>query len=688
VAHASVNDFAGGVWLVELAALSDPALVPQQVAASLGLRGQAGRPWLHTLTAFLCERQVLLVLDNCEHLLAACALLASDLLRGCSQLRLLATSRQPLGIAGEAAWPVPSLPCPIAYERAGTQALLENASVQLFVHRARLVLPDYELEPDAAAAVARICQRLDGIPLAIEMAAARVNMLSEGQIAARLESSFDLLGDGSHTALPRQRTLRATIDWSYDLLSLNERRLFQRLSVFAGGCSLEAVEAVCSGEGVPITHVLSSLASLVEKSLALVERVAGGEVRYRLLEVVRQYARQALEADGDCERRLTRHRDYFVAYVVTHVSKVNSAQRLVWTRRLKAEHENIRQALGQVSQLETGAQFVSALFDLPWVSYQESLAWAQKAQDWCEQHPGTSAELAVRLLRHASNVAALNEPRTAVVLAQRAVNASRNLGPSGKVELLRSLNLLGGSYLIDRAQTKKSLAAYAEAECLLKELGANGLSPNGYTRARAEMATRKAYLAEAQGQWQKAVRYARESVRLWKACCDPWAGVAALIEWACALAYLADFEQARQHLLAAQKLNAEGEFRFEAHLLHELGHIDLRQDNLARAVDYCRAGVSAAVRQGDDNILASCLGLLAILAARQNQPERAATLSGASQAMYIRQKREPWEDSRLDTLWPGWRKRPDHAMILKAFKAGLRLSADQVAALAHDNQAG
>ena len=239
-------DFADGVWLVELAALTDPALVPQHIAAALGIRENPGRSVLESLLSFLRERQLLLVLDNCEHLLEACAQLTEALLRACPGLKVLASSREPLSIAGEAVYGVRSLPFPNPDRLPPIESLMEYTAVSLFVDRARLVLPDYQATEHNAAALARICQRLDGIPLAIELAAARINVLNAANLAERLDDAFRVLTGGSRTALPRQQTLRAMIDWSYDLLSEAERRILQRLSVFAGGCNLEAAEAVCA----------------------------------------------------------------------------------------------------------------------------------------------------------------------------------------------------------------------------------------------------------------------------------------------------------------------------------------------------------------------------------------------------------------------------------------------------------
>ena len=253
LALSAASRLAGGfeddVWWVELAPLSDPALVPQAVASAIGVREAPGRSPTEALLEQLESRKTLLVLDNCEHLVQCCADLVDTLLRSCPSVRILATSREPLGVAGEVAWLVPSLVVPDPEQRLPVEELGRREAICLFVERARAVASGFELTQVNAPAVTRVCRMLDGMPLAIELAAARVRVLSVEQIASRLDESFDLLTSGQRTALPRQRTLRAAIDWSHDLLGRKERVLFRGLSVFAGGFTLEAAEAVCAGEG-------------------------------------------------------------------------------------------------------------------------------------------------------------------------------------------------------------------------------------------------------------------------------------------------------------------------------------------------------------------------------------------------------------------------------------------------------
>ncbi|HKH77025.1 MAG TPA: AAA family ATPase, partial [Rubrobacteraceae bacterium] len=269
VAHEVVEKYEDGAWFVELAPLSDPGLVPQAVASLLGVREAPGRELMDTLTDHIRSRTVLLILDNCEHLVDASAFLAEALLRSCPNLRVLATSRQALGVGGEALFVVPPLSLPDPRRLPAVDGLSDYEAARLFVERARSARPRFEVTERNATAVAQICHRLDGMPLAIELAAARARALSVEQISSRLDDAFSLLSGRGRPAVAHQGTLRATMDWSYGLLSKQEGVLFRRLSVFAGGFALEAAEGTCAGQGIEWEDVLDLLASLVEKSLVM-----------------------------------------------------------------------------------------------------------------------------------------------------------------------------------------------------------------------------------------------------------------------------------------------------------------------------------------------------------------------------------------------------------------------------------
>ncbi len=334
VAEDCAGEYPNGVWFAGLAALSDPALVPATVAAALEVR-EPGDP-LEALTRHLQDKSLLLVLDNCEHLPAPCAALADHLLTRCTGLRLLATSRQPLGLLGETLWPVSPLSLD---DDAGP-----SEAVRLFVERARQAGSVQRLDADARRTVSGICRKLDGIPLAIELAAARMRSLSVGEINVHLSDRFRLLTDGNRTALPRQQTLRALMDWSYHMLNEQEQILLQRLSVFAGGWTLDAVDAICGDEGMEDWEVADLLTSLVDKSLVIFES-QGERMRYRLLETVRQYAEDRLAEGSRRADTRRRHAIYFLTWAEDVEPRLHGPDQPAWLDCMEEEHDNLRASL-------------------------------------------------------------------------------------------------------------------------------------------------------------------------------------------------------------------------------------------------------------------------------------------------------------------------------------------------------
>ncbi len=350
VARNLLESFPDGAWLVELASLSDPSLVPQRVAAVLGVREEPGRPLVETLRDWVGARALLILLDNCEHLTAASRGLAAELITACPAAHILATSREALGVPGEALWHVPPLHVP---DLRGPVKLTRREigryeSVRLFVERATVVAPTFSLTEQNAQTVAQICARLDGIPLAIELAAARIKVLPVGQILARIEDRFRLLTAGSPAALPHQQTLRATVDWSYELLGAKERTLFDRLSVFAWGATLESVEAVCVGDGVTEFEILDLVTHLADKSLLMPEEGAGGAARYRLLETLRDYGREKLQASGAEPRYSGAHAEHFAALAERAEPELRGPEQSRWLERLEEEHDNLRLAMDRL----------------------------------------------------------------------------------------------------------------------------------------------------------------------------------------------------------------------------------------------------------------------------------------------------------------------------------------------------
>jgi predicted ATPase/class 3 adenylate cyclase len=369
LAEAVLPEYPAGVWLVELDPVDNPGLVPAAVAGVVGMREEAGSALQDTLVAALQSRRLLLVLDNCEHLVQACAELAEMLLRSCPNLRVLATSREPLRVAGETTWRVPSLSVPSSLGDCPMDETVHSEAGRLFVERAQAALPAFLLTERNAWAVANICRRLDGIPLAIELAAARVRSFGIEQLSSRLDDRFEILVAGARTAPPRQQTLRAALDWSYELLLEPEQHLFERLSIFAGGWTPDAAEAVCGGDGIERPNVPMLLAQLVDRSLAVIEGEADGFTRYFFLDTLRQYARERLTARGGLQNTARRHLEYFLSLAEQAKPAFTGAEQVAWAEHLEREHENLRAALRWAIDSENadlGLRLAGALWRFWW----------------------------------------------------------------------------------------------------------------------------------------------------------------------------------------------------------------------------------------------------------------------------------------------------------------------------------
>lgn len=436
--------YADGVCWVELARLTDPALVPQAVLKALNLTEQSGTTLMDTLLESLRSRQVLLVLDNCEHLLDACAQLVETLL-SYARANILVTSREPLGIHGEALYPVMPLALPAP---SLTPAEMERVdAVQLFIARARSIRPDFALTAENAEIVAAICRHLDGIPLAIELASARVSVLSVEQIYERLDHRFDLLVSATRT-YQRHRTLRAAIDWSYDLLATSEQCLLQRLTVFPAGFSLSAAEAACAWGVIRQPDVLDLLASLVSKSLVVAETLRGGEARYHLLETIRQYAQEKLTASGEW---VLAHDQYLACYlrIAEDIAPKSRGQyQQLWLNWLEIEHDNLRAALAWALEqhIEMGLRIAIALYP-----FWDIRGYDHEAFTWFERllaHADNTLSLAVHVnaLTNASFFATfLGDALTSTIWGQTAVDRCYAAGEEGKPLLGFALAGLGSA---------------------------------------------------------------------------------------------------------------------------------------------------------------------------------------------------------------------------------------------------
>ena len=474
VARDLVGVYPDGVWLVELAPLSDAALVPQAVASVLGVREQSGRSMTQTLSNHLKAKQILLVLDNCEHLIEACARLVDTLLSSCEHLRILATSREALGVAGEANWPVLPLAVPDAERPPTVEALTRCEAVRLFRDRARSKQPSFSMEPQNARAVARVCRKLDGIPLAIELAAARVTALAVDQIVARFEDSLDLLNSGNRLADRRHRTLRATLEWSHRLLSEKERKLFARLSAFNGGWTLGAAEAVAAGNGIEQPEVLDLLSRLVEKSLVVAEASpgAGGALRYRMLEPVRQYGRERLQESGEEKQVRERHARHYLSLAEAAEPELLGPRQVACLERLKAEYSNLRAALdwclteeaGSDERAKIGLRLATALGRF-WNTYgpEEGRRWLERGLNRLGAAPTL---LRAKALGEAGFIAIFQGDPRAMVMLEESLDLFRELGDKTGVAI--STSSLGHAVAHSGDQDRLR-ALREEAEALLQE---------------------------------------------------------------------------------------------------------------------------------------------------------------------------------------------------------------------------
>jgi predicted ATPase/class 3 adenylate cyclase len=467
--------FPDGAWLVELASISDPLLVPQTVAAVLGIRESSGRPIQGLLTDYLRNKEILLILDNCEHLLSSAAQLTATILQACPNVCILVTSRESLDIPGEVPIRVPSLSIPNTHQIPPIEKLIQYESVRLFVERAELIQPDFTLTQLNALPVAQICHRLDGIPLAIELAVARVKMMRVEQVAERLDDRFRLLTGGSRTALPRHQTLRALIDWSYDLLSESERTLMSRLSVFAGGWTLDAAEAVCAADDLSQYDVLDLLTQLVNKSLVVPDRESGTEARYRLLETIRQYARERLVEAGGGDKVRERHLEYYLDLSEQAEPHLRGPDQVSWLDRLEKEVDNLRAALEWAMETNVSAalRIASALF---WFWHirgrkTEGIDWLERALAEDKKSPVSDVFIRGKAMNVAGSLLVMHgSPERAWEVCEESLALHASLGSKGRSGVAHALwNLAqGAAHHEDFDQAK----AYSERSFeLYQELG-------------------------------------------------------------------------------------------------------------------------------------------------------------------------------------------------------------------------
>lgn len=624
-----------GVWLVELAGLRDDALVSRAVANALGLqerlKGISGSALVAALRAFLEPRRILLLLDNCEHLLAGCAELITELVRGCPELRILATSREPLRVDGETTWRLAPLATPPSTGMSSPANLPQYEAVQLFLDRARAARRDFVLTPANAPAVSRICRRLDGLPLAIELAAGRLGVVPVEVVAARLDDCFQLLTAGSSTALPRQRTLRATMDWSYDLLPEPERMLLRRISIFAGGWTLEAADAICQ-DGPAGDHnrpaqgsdmsTLDLLAELTARSLVQTTEQGAG-MRYRLLETVRQYAGEQLRASGEDIPLRKRHRRWFLDQLEQARGGLQTEERTTWLNRLEDDIDNLRVALADRTPAPDEGEEILQLAE-PLAHFCLLRGYQAEGREW----------LAAALGRHgapATRAGALNAAGT-LASEQGDYHAASALYTES-LALYRELNNMRGvarlcinqgtvsKFQGDLEQARARYEAGLEIVRKLRDTTLLALVLNNLGSAALDL-----------GDNERAADVLEESLALKRQAGNPDSIIVTLINVGEVARALGNLERAaavgEEALALAQAINAR---RHTAHAYYNLGLVARASGNHDRAATMFQAGLLLEQELGNKRQIASILEGVAGLSALRGEPGQAGRLFGAAE---------------------------------------------------------
>ena len=638
------------VWWVDLAPLSDAALVPQAIATVFNLQESSGVPLPTVLVSYFHAKELLLVLDNCEHLIAACAQLVETLLHACAELKVLTTSREALGITGEVVWRVPSLSIPDP-RRASFDELIQSDAVQLFAQRAQALVPRWKLDGNAPT-VARVCARLDGIPLAIELAAVRVKTLQVEQIAERLDDRFGLLTMGSRTALPRHQTLRATMGWSYDLLSDAERALLRRLAVFAGGWTLEAAEAICGNaegrrtedEGVCRSssvlrpeRLLDLLTSLIDKSLVVVE-TRGNATRYRLLETVRQYAREKLLEANEAEAYSRRHRDWFVQLAEHAAPKLHGREQLEWCERLDLEIENLRIALTwSLEQTDRDSVEMTLRLAGALVWWWLIRGYWDEARTWLErslENRASTPARAMPLLGLGLMESNTGTPGRQPALYDEALALYRQQGDKWGIAFAASFSGWEGG------DPAKVSASHEEARTIAQELGDEWLA------ARVDIGQGLHYAhrgdsALARALFESALVHARRSG-------DRWFIANALSNAADVARDQGDYDRATVLLTESLELRRElGNQNSIAGQLHGLGIVAWRRHDCRQAEALLRQAIALLREMGNTHGVVQCLWIFGRVAVTEQRYECAARLFGSVDArceMLRAYERREYED--------------------------------------------
>lgn len=624
-----IENYADGVWLVELAPLTDPERIAARIAASLNVQEQPGREVLETLAAYLRRKELLLLLDNVEHVVRESAVIVEQLLERCRDLSILVTGREALFIGGETTLQIPSLSLPGRNGARSPEEVRGSEAVQLFLERARAVRPAFEVTAQNADAVVEVVQRLDGIPLALELAAARLRMLTVEQIAARLNDRFRLLTGGRRTALPRQQTLQALIDWSWNLLSEEECILLRRLSVFAGGWTVEAAQAVTGYEPLDEFDVFDHLETLINKSLVTVSYPLDGEARYGMLESIRQYARDRLFEAGEGEALRDRHADYFVALAQEAGPRLDGPAMMVWVGRLRQELDNFRAVMDWT--LEDRPEMALRLTGMLryqdgfWMSPREALGWVS----------GAIARTRLAFESEDTGIAPVDFIRALVALGTvHAVQGDNTRSDEAVREAIVLARRHGQTRLLARAITMQTLLhVFQPTEELIGE-AEEAIRLSRKHDYALELAVGLSFMGGMyvlSGDVQEGSRYVAEGVEILTKIGNP-RSVAIALEGQAVLAVLTgDFSTARElgprAMEKFREIGSQTEFnRSHSRLAHVLRQSGLLEE--ARA--YYRQTIVAWQEQGQLPAVAHQLECFAFLSIEDGDYEHAARLLGCA----------------------------------------------------------
>ncbi len=639
VTNSVLDTFSDGVWLIDLAPLHDPTLIPQLVAQTLGLRLAADEPLLETLIHFIRPKQLLLIFDNCEHLSEAIAQFARGMLSHAPDLRILATSREVLGIAGEVIYPVSGLACPTAsqevvaagQDRKNLQELIGYDAVHLFVDRAKACAPHFRLTFENAQATVEICCRLDGLPLALELASARMNVLTVQEIAVRLNDRFALLTASPRSGYdPRHQTLRAAIDWSYALLPTDEKILFRRLAVFEAGFTLDTAQFVCTDGNIATEPILEKISSLVSKSLVVADTVGRTQARYRLLETIREYALEKLDEAGETADLRDRHLDLFVARAEEAEPKLNDAYQQLWLNWLEGEHDNLRAALAwalESRSIEKGLRIAAGIVRFWEIRYywREGLAWFEHLLHQADDTVSPIVR-ANALSRAAFLAMFLGDASTTTAYGQDAVVFAEAAGEEGKVVLPTALGALASG----ARMTGDFFTAFTIQERmirLLREMPGQSFILDMTLMTQGSIAIELGY-------YDTARTYLVEGLALAQEAGDSFRTAYVLIS----MGDLARCEQKYPEALAAYERCAAlfrevGAKQALASALLNLGHACLHLGDIERAHILFRE--SMTIQQTLQNLpgISECLTGFAAIAIVQEMPAAGTRLLGASAAI-------------------------------------------------------